>query len=194
MRASPDFKFWKPEEALEFLRYRICFAGGGYESRMAKARRSHAYLYLVDAEVEEHRFRKVGLCFSSNPIERDPKAYKRVLSCTRVKAKEADPFETACLAWLKLQMKPKPLPVKVRGWAGATEAVNTMNKQVPELFQEILQRCQAFSVDNNPVWIKRDLVLIEELRLAIERPQLVSSCSPTFKNYWTQFAGALKLN
>ena len=191
MRASPDFQFWTPEDAMQFIRRGIRFAGGGYKSRMAKAGRSRAYLYFVDAEVESHRFRKVGLCFSSNPIDRDPKAYKRVHSCTCVKLAEADPFETACLAWLDLQLKPKPLPVKVRGWAGASEAINSMNKDVPSLFEEILRRCQAFAADNNPVWIKRDLVLMGELALAIKRPELVSSCSPTFKRYWDEFAACI---
>ncbi len=39
MRASPDFKFWTPEEAMQFIPHGIAFAGGGYKSRMAKAGR-----------------------------------------------------------------------------------------------------------------------------------------------------------
>ena len=97
MRASPDLKFWTPEEAMQFIRYGITFAGGGYKSRMAKAGRSRAYLYFVNAEVESRRFRKVGLCFSSNPIDRDPKAYKRDHICTPVKLAKAAPSKP--LAW-----------------------------------------------------------------------------------------------
>ena len=63
-----------------------------------------------------------------------------------------------------------------------------MNKDVPSLFEKVLGRYQAFAADNNPVWIKRDLVLMGELALAIKRPELVSSCSPTFKRYWEEFA------
>ena len=63
-----------------------------------------------------------------------------------------------------------------------------MNKDVPSLFEKVLRRCQAFAADSNPVWIKRDLVLMGELALAIKRPELVSSCSPTFKRYWEEFA------
>ena len=44
---------------------------------------------------------------------------------------------------------------------------------------------------SNPVWIKRDLVLMGELALAIKRPELVSSCSPTFKRYWDEFAACI---
>ena len=52
MRASPNFKFWTPGEAMQFIRHGIRFAGGGYKSRMVKARRSPAYLYFVDAEAK----------------------------------------------------------------------------------------------------------------------------------------------
>ena len=56
------------------------------------------------------------------------------------------------------------------------------------MFEKVLQRCQAFAADNNPVLIKRYLELMGELALAIKRPELVSSCSPTFKRYWEEFA------
>ncbi len=58
-----------------------------------------------------------------------------------------------------------------------------MHKDVPSLFEKVLRRCQAFAADNNPVWIKCYLVLMGELALAIKRPELVSSGSPTFKRY-----------
>lgn len=200
MRASPDFKFWTQEEAAQLLGLKEGFACWAhlcheqpYKTRMAKAGRSRAYLYLVEAEVAEHRFHKVGLTFSSNPRERDPAAYRKVLASVPVSWHQADAFESAAISWLRMKFKPKPLPVKVWHWAGASEIINTTNKSVIQEFNALVQRCNDFCADTKPIWILKDNLLIAEIWASILTPYFVSSSSPIFNRHREEIAEALGL-
>ena len=169
MRASPDFTFWTPEEAVQLLGLKEGFACWAhlchqqlYKMRMAKAGRSRAYLYLVEAEFAGHRFHKVGLTFNSNPRERDPVAYRKVLASVPVSGPQADAFESAAISWLRMKFKPKRPPVKVWHWAGASEIINTTNKSVLHEFNELVQRCNDFCAHTKPIWIlKRVLYMLK---------------------------------
>ena len=163
MRASPDFTFWTPDEVVELLRLwtdglqsPFLVHDHNYKWRMAKARRSRAYLYLVEAEVEGHRFHKVGLTFNSNPLERNSVAYKKVLASVPISGDQADAFEGAAISWLPLKFQPKEVPIKVWGWAGSSEIINTKNKGVLSEFNALIERLHAFCAHTKPIWIMKD--------------------------------------
>ncbi|WP_156918641.1 hypothetical protein [Synechococcus sp. CC9616] len=200
MKASPDFTFWTPDEAVELLRLQIdflqvpCFVNDQrYKRRMAKARRGRAYLYLVEAEVERHRVHKVGLTFNSNPLERDPVAYKKVLASVPVSGDQADAFEAAAISWLRLKFQPKEVPIKVWGWGGSSEIINTKSKGVLSEFNAFIERLYEFCAHTKPIWILKDNWLMGDIWNSIMTPYFVSSSSPVFNQHRKRIAEALGL-
>ena len=103
-------------------------------------------VYLVRAERNGQEFYKIGLTLEQDPLKRDKKVYKEVVSCVSVKGgarflNESLPelYERYLLwkCWMSDEISHISMdPVKFKGWAGRSEIVQTTDVAVKNIFDQ----------------------------------------------------------
>jgi hypothetical protein len=101
-------------------------------------------LYLILCEFDGLHFTKIGLS-AGDPMKRDTKAYKKLISQVKVPVEHASLYEgyaifSGKVNWPGTSEEHK----KLAGWSGSTEAIHTTNSELEGVFHESINKIKHF--------------------------------------------------
>ena len=106
-------------------------------------------LYLVEAEVNDVPFKKIGLTNLTDPLTRDRKAYKSLIKSVSVPVNTAGAIEAVALGLCDGRHRPSNHLQSLKliyGWAGACEAIFT-DQDITPTFDEAIELCAGHSYE-----------------------------------------------
>jgi hypothetical protein len=106
-------------------------------------------LYLVEAEVNEVSFKKIGLTALADPLARDREAYKSLVKSVHLPVDPAGAIEAVALGLCTGRHRNDEHAAAlewIKGWAGAGEAVFT-DQDITPTFDEAIELCAGYSYE-----------------------------------------------